>query len=216
MTGQNLRGIGLSTFALCLLALGSSDTAWAQTVTLTQNGSPITQPLTFNVPLGSVSTAQTIHVTTPPNNGNTVTVQIPQAYSWIQVTPGVISNTPGDLTVSVNATSLTTGSHTGNFSVMIVGNPNSAATVTVTANVNGGSVLSATPSSLSFAGQASAGWGLPKAARFKTPPPPARSPFRTAVLSSTTTSSRPPPMGINGWSSTPSAALPADPRLMLA
>ncbi len=161
MLGQTSRWMGVLVFSVCLLALGFSDTAQAQTVTLTVNGTPLTQALSFTVPLGAISQAQTVHVTTPPNNGNTVTVNIPAASPWIQVNPGVISQTPGDLTVTVNAANLTAGTHSGSFSVMIFGNVNSTATVNVTALVTSTTALSAIPASLSFVGQAGAGFGSP-------------------------------------------------------
>jgi trimeric autotransporter adhesin len=162
MFGQNSRWLCLPIVFISLLALGFSDTAQAQTVTLTVNGTALTQPMTFTVPAGAVSQPQVIHVTTPPNNGNTVTVQVPPASSWIQVAPTVIPNTPDNLSVSVNASSLTAGSHSGSFTVMISGNANSAVTVNVNATVTGTSALSATPISLSFVGQANAATGTPQ------------------------------------------------------
>ena len=127
-------------------------------------------PLSFTVPIGQTSAAQTINVSTLPNNGNTVTVQIPQASSWIQVSPGVITNTPGNLSVTVNAANLTTGTHTGSFTAMILGNANSVVTVNVSANVTSSSVLSATPTSLNFAAQSNANFGTPQGCALQNSP----------------------------------------------
>ncbi|HUA86796.1 MAG TPA: hypothetical protein VMB85_23225, partial [Bryobacteraceae bacterium] len=140
---------------LCAAVLGSSDTARAQSVTITAGGQALSGPLTFTVAAGALSGAQTLNVSTPPNNGNTLIVTVPQQYSsWLLVTPGVIASTPGTLVVSVNATSLPTGTVAGSFTVAPENNAASAQTVVVDATITGTSALAALPVSLSFTAQA--------------------------------------------------------------
>jgi len=162
MRSHRKRWTVLSGTLLCLLAVGFSDTAAAQTVTITSGGQPLSGPMQFSVTAGSVSAAQVLSVTTPPNNGNTITVQIPNAYPWLKVNPSVIPSTPGQLSVSVDATTLVAGTQTGTFTVQILNNPASAQTVTVNATIISSSALSASPASLNFLAQAGASFGTPQ------------------------------------------------------
>ena len=101
--------------------------------------------------------------TTPPNNGNTIVVTIPEQYSsWLNVSPSVIPSTPGQLSVSVNATSLGAGTQSGTFTVAVQNNAATAQTVTVSATITGTSALTASPAALSFIAQAGQNFGTPQ------------------------------------------------------
>src|SRR6266404_149968 len=152
MNPHNRRIIALFGSFLTLLVLGFSDTAQAQTVTLTPS------VLNFNVASGQTSPAQTVHVTTS-NDPTTVIVQVSGSSPWVHVDQTVV-NTPADLHVTVSG--LTQGTYVGSFTVAINGNAASVQTVTVNANVGGSSLLSATPSSLTFNGQVGATQGSPQ------------------------------------------------------
>jgi uncharacterized protein (TIGR03437 family) len=153
----------LSGIFLCAAALGFLDTARAQTVTITQNGQTLSGPLSFTTATGTLSASQTLNVSTPPNNGNTVVVTVPSQYAqWLIVSPGVIANTPGQISVNVNAGSLGVGTQAGYFMVQISNNPASAQTVLVNATITGASALSASPASLSFTAQAGQTSGTPQ------------------------------------------------------
>lgn len=164
MFGKKNRHAYWSGFLLCAFALGSLDTARAQSVTITTSGGQaLSGPLSFSVAAGAVSAAQTLNVTTPPNNGNTIVVTIPEQYSsWLNVSPSVIPSTPGQLSVSVNATSLGAGTQSGTFTVAVQNNAATAQTITVSAAITGTSALTASPAALSFIAQAGQNFGTPQ------------------------------------------------------
>ena len=158
------RGATLSGVLFIAAALGFLDTARAQSVTITTSGGQaLSGALAFSVAAGSLSTAQTLNVTTPPNNGNTLVITVPAQYSqWLVVTPNSAVNTPGQIQVSVNAASLSVGTVSGNFSIALENNAQSAQTVSVNATITGTSALSASPSSLSFTAVAGQSFGTPQ------------------------------------------------------
>lgn len=151
------RGIALFGTLSCVLLLGFSDTAQAQTITV----NPAT--LNFSLPSGGASLPQTVHVTTS-NDPNTVIVQVPSGSSWIHVNGAqtAIVNTPTSPDLQVTVSGLSTGVYQGTFTLTINGIPSSQTFVTVNATVGGTSILSASPSSLSFTGQVGATQGSPQ------------------------------------------------------
>jgi uncharacterized protein (TIGR03437 family) len=136
-----------------ILMLGFSDTARAQTVTL--SGTGITNnTLNLSVQQGGVSPVQAVQVTTSADP-STVNVQVSASSPWIQVqeAPGGTNNinTPVTLHVKVVATALTQGTQSsGTITVSFLSNPSVKQVLTVNVTVNGSSLLSATPASLSF------------------------------------------------------------------
>jgi uncharacterized protein (TIGR03437 family) len=144
--------------ALCFV--GCSDTALAQNITLTQNGQPIpSNTLNFTVTNGTVSATQTVHADT--GNSSTVVVSVSNSSPWVLVDHTGPVNTPTDLHVQINAAGLAQGSYSGSFTIVINGNQASLQTVTVNVTVSGTSLLSASPTSMSFSGQALANFGTP-------------------------------------------------------
>ncbi|HLX42808.1 MAG TPA: hypothetical protein VKR43_05215 [Bryobacteraceae bacterium] len=162
MTRQNRKWIALPGMLLCLLLLGFSDTARAQTVTL--SGTNVSNNvLSFpNVTGGAVSSPQTVHVSTT-SDPSTVIIQINNQNPWLQIdhTGSVNTDIGGlDLHVTINAsvtpqnpTGLSQGSHTGTVAITMNGFPATQQILTVNVLVTGGSVLYATPPSLSFTAQ---------------------------------------------------------------
>jgi uncharacterized protein (TIGR03437 family) len=154
MRGENERRIAPWGLFLCLVVLGFSDTARAQSITLSANA------LTFgNVQGGSASQSQTVHVSTS-SDPSTVIVQVSGFAPWIKIAEAYNGsnslNTPVDLHVSVDATTLTQGSHSGTVTVSFGSIPSVRQTLTVEATVFGISTLSANPAFLSFTSQAGA------------------------------------------------------------
>jgi uncharacterized protein (TIGR03437 family) len=143
---------------LAVLALGISDTANAQGVTLTVTP----QQLTFNnIPLNSISQAQTVAVSA--NQATSVVVQVNNNSPWLSVSQNEfnVSTTPFNLAVSVNTTMLNLGSYEGSFTISIPGGQNQVAVnVALTVGLSSGG-LSATPSSLTFSAQQGASTATP-------------------------------------------------------
>lgn len=141
------RALAILLYVVCL---GYSDSGLALGVTLTVTP----QQLTFdNVTAGSSSSSQTVNVSadTP------TTVTVVGVSSWLTVSPSSsnISSTPTAFSVRVNAQTLEQGTYQGSFTIALSGSPTpNQVTVNVLAMVTGQSVLSATPSSLSFTAQA--------------------------------------------------------------
>lgn len=130
----------------CSLVVGFSDTAQAQTVSVSQ------QTLTFtNIPSGSASSQQ-INVST--NESTTLFINTSGSPSWLSVSPsGAINDyvgTPLTLTVSVNTAGLTPTTYSGTFAIGVYASNQTPLTITVNLTVAGASALSANPPSLSF------------------------------------------------------------------
>jgi uncharacterized protein (TIGR03437 family) len=134
-----------------LTAVGFSDTAQGQTLSF--NGSAAPPVLNFTIP-GGLTGSQQIAVTS--NSPTTISVVTKNAPSWLTVTQTVSGplNTPVTLNVVANASSLNNGfMQTAFFTIGIAGSAATPTTVTVNLTVGlSSSVLSATPSSLSFTG----------------------------------------------------------------
>ncbi len=149
------------TAPVLLAALGSTDTARAQDVTLSV-APPATGsfPLVFNnIPANSVSAAQTVTVTA----SKTTTVVVQVSDSWI-VPSNVIFNvgTSGSpLGIKVNTQNLAQGSYSGTVTITVNGQSSVQQSFGVNLNVNGTSVLSANPSSLSFVAEQGGTSGSP-------------------------------------------------------
>jgi hypothetical protein len=162
MIRQNPVRVGVIGLFVSLMVLGFSDTASAQTVTI--SGQNISNNiLSFpNVTGGSVSAPQTVHVTTSADP-STVIVQINSQDPWIQVdhAGSVNTSTNGlDLHVTINAgvtqanpSGLSQGSHQGTLTVSTTGSPATQQTLTINVLVTGSSLLSASPTTLSFTAQ---------------------------------------------------------------
>lgn len=155
MTQQKGGWISLSGIAIGLLFLGFSDTARAQSVTL--SGTNVTNnTLAVSVQHGSMSAVQVVGVATTENGNavnSTVNVQVGASSPWLKVqeAPGGNGsvNTPTSLHITVDATNLTQGTQpTGTITV----SPTAGASVvlTVSVTVSGTSLLSSNPASLSF------------------------------------------------------------------
>ena len=147
----------LSGVALGLLFLGISDTAQAQTVTL--SGTGITNNV-LNVTVAHGGISPVIPITVSTTEGSTptsatVNVQTSVPYLQLQEAPSGNSDvgTPGGsvvLHLTVNATNLTQGTQqSGTVTVTYLGF-SSNAVLTVNVTVSGNSLLSASPSSLNF------------------------------------------------------------------
>ena len=156
MTRQNRKRIAFPGLVLCLVGLGFSDTACAQTVTL--SGPDVSNNvLTFPTITGGsgISAPQTVHVVTS-SDPSTVIVQISNQAPWIQIDHVGSVNTSAsgvDLHVTINTTGLSQGSHQGTFSVSTTGSPASQQVMTVNVQISGTSLLSANPATLSFSAQ---------------------------------------------------------------
>ena len=134
-----------------LVALGCSDTAWAEGVTLTVTPTS----LAFNnIPSNSMSQPQTLQISS--NQSTSVVIQTTQ--SWISISTSVLnigtSATP--LTVRANTQGLPQGSYTGSIVVTVSGQTSIQQTVGVSLSVSGTSLLTANPSTLSFSAQVGA------------------------------------------------------------
>jgi uncharacterized protein (TIGR03437 family) len=134
---------------LAVLALGISDTARAQGVTLTLS----TTQLTFNnIPKNSGSQPQFVMVTA--SQQTTIVTQVSQNSSWLAINPnGPLSiSSPISVAVTVNTTGLTSGStYQGSFTVSVSGQNQNTQTVNVTLTVGTtSSVVTANPATLSF------------------------------------------------------------------
>ena len=151
----------LSGVAAGLLCLGFSDTARAQSVTL--SGPGITNNI-FDVTVqhGGVSPVEPVTVSTS-EGGNpintTLNVQVSQAAAaWLQIAEAPTGNTDigtsnGQvvLHLTVNATNLTQGTQpTGTVTISYLSQPSINVVLTVAVTVSGASLLSSTPASLSF------------------------------------------------------------------
>jgi uncharacterized protein (TIGR03437 family) len=147
----------LSGVAIGLLLLGFSDTARAQTVTLSGTG-VVNNTLNVSVQHGSVSPVQAVNVATEEGSSpvnSTVNVQVNSAASsWLQIqeAPGGNSNlgTPVTLHITVNATNLTQGTQPSGTITITPPTLSNAVVLTVNVTVSGNSLLSSNPPSLSF------------------------------------------------------------------
>lgn len=152
--------------ALAALAvLGCSDTASAQPQLIVSPAAVTNSntPLAFtNIPSGGVSGSLPVTVSTANSTQATVILGISaSAQSWLQITPGASVNIPATLSVRCNTSNLTAGSYSGSFTITVDEAPSDFVTVYVSLTVTGVSALSASPSSLSFTGQAGATGGTP-------------------------------------------------------
>jgi hypothetical protein len=102
--------------------------------------------LVFNVGTGGAP-AQTVNVTA---GGASTTWAASSNVAWITLS-STTTETPGALTVSVNATGLSSGTYSGTVTISAPGASNSPMTIPVTMAISN-AVLSVTPSSLAFFG----------------------------------------------------------------
>jgi uncharacterized protein (TIGR03437 family) len=150
--GSKLTAPGTYTGAITVNTPGSSQ---AINVTVTVSAGTITAPTTtlsfVQVVGGSAPAAQTIAVTSSPTSlPFTVTsATTPAGGTWLSATPAS-GNTPGNVSVSVNAGSLTAGQYTGQVVITSAGANGSPITVPVVLNVVQAAQVSASPSSLTF------------------------------------------------------------------
>jgi uncharacterized protein (TIGR03437 family) len=143
-------------------------------LTITANGvsnSPLTIPITLNVgsqlattPASLAFSYQTSSTSAPPpqviavnSTGPasvqyTVTAQMATGSGWLTATPPS-GLTPGNVSVSVNPAGLAPGTYNGNVRLTPIAAGASSSDVPVTLTITGNPVLSASPSSLSFAYQ---------------------------------------------------------------
>lgn len=108
--------------------------------------------LVFNVTAGSgVSAVQSISLTsTDPTVLNfTVNSSTSSGGSWLLVGP-LSGSTPGNLSVSVNATGLAAGTYAGSIAVAAGAAANSPQTIAVTLRVSPSATIAASPATLSF------------------------------------------------------------------
>lgn len=149
--------------ALAALAVvGCSDTASAQPALTVSAGTSPTNPLVFNnIPSGGVSPSQTVTVTTGNGTTASVIIQSNPSSPWVTVSPGGSVNVPATLSVQCNTTNLSPGSYVGSFTITVGGAPSDFVTVYVSLSVTGASLLTASPSSLSFSAQAGASAATP-------------------------------------------------------
>jgi uncharacterized protein (TIGR03437 family) len=144
---------------LAVLALGISDTARAQGVTLTV--SP--QQLTFNnIPLNSISQPQNVALSA--NQATSAVIQISNGSSWLSVIPsGAVPNvttTPMNLSVKVNTTGLNLGTYQGSFTISVGSQASVTVNVTLTVGATSGGIA-ASPATLSFSAQQGASTATP-------------------------------------------------------
>lgn len=163
MTPRNQRTTVLLGSLLSLFVLGFSDTAAAQTVTVTGATLGANNTLTFaNVPSGGASTQQ-VQINT--DISTTVFINTGGSPSWLRVSPSgfnsVFAGTPLNVNVTANATGLNNGTYQGTFTVGINGSQTPPVTVTANLTVTGSSLFTATPSSMSFTAQQGAQAGNP-------------------------------------------------------
>ena len=160
MNRQYRRGIALSGALLALGVLSFSDTARAQSVTATPS------VLNFTTAPGIVATGCngnatcTVHVT----GTGVSTAQIQTSASWIKVNPSfAIASLPGDMSVSVDPSTLNVGGTSGTITIYSPTNSAINTLITVNATVSTtASALAAAPTSLSFEGQSGATFGTPQ------------------------------------------------------
>ena len=132
-------------------------------VTLAVNGGTIAATpttLTFQQAQGgSAPTAQTINVTGTPGtlNFTVATATTSGGNNWLTATPGT-GTTPGSISVTASAGSLTTGTYNGSVTITSAGATGSPITVPVTLTVVTAQTITVNPSTLTFTaitGQAS-------------------------------------------------------------
>lgn len=130
----------LPAFAL----LCSLDTAQAQNTTLTANP----PQLTFNTQLGALTATQSVAISSSVSPVS-ITATAYSDNGWLQVTPGS-GATPLALTVSIGNGAPGSGTDVGFINVTGPGGSSVTIPVTLNANSQGLSSLSATPNALSF------------------------------------------------------------------
>lgn len=159
MQRQIRRGFVLTGALVTLAFLSFSDTARAQSVTVTPNVLNFTGSANQLVNACNGGSDCKVHVTGV--GVGTVQVLVSSLSPWVKVSP-VAVNLPGDLNVSVDTTSLNAGTSTGTFIVYSSSNSTINQTVTVNVNVTNTSQLSTTPTSLTFNAQVGANSGTPQ------------------------------------------------------
>src|SRR5580704_11746945 len=105
---MNYHKISMFGAALCMLAVGFSDTALGQ-ITTTPS---LSSGMSFQVQSGGAQSQQTLTINTP--NPTTVFVAVPAGQTWLKVNsaPGgsnIPYNTPTSLPVQVNTSGLSNG-----------------------------------------------------------------------------------------------------------
>ncbi len=162
MNRRKSKFIGVLSGLFCgFILLGSSDTARAQTVTLTGvDPTTLTNGNTLNVTVkqGGVSAVQNVEVTTSEGLtqvNSEVNVQVNPAGTWLQVAQAPLGlakiNTTATLQITVNGANLTQGVPvSGTITITPVSTPANAVVLTVNVTVSGTSLLSSNPPSLSF------------------------------------------------------------------
>lgn len=153
----------LSGAFLGILLLGCSDTAKAQTVTISGQG--ITNnTLNVTVQQGAISAVQIVNVATTVDP-TTLDYQVSSTTPWVQIqgsnSGAGFVNTPAsggvNLSLQVNATNLAQGTQqAGTVTFTMPSAPSVRAILTVNVTVTGTSLLSSSPASLSFTALAGA------------------------------------------------------------
>ncbi|HEY2013246.1 MAG TPA: hypothetical protein VGH38_07070, partial [Bryobacteraceae bacterium] len=198
---------GASTGSFTVTADGSklAPNTYTGTVTVTPNsGTPVSIPVTLNVPAGTISvtpttltfaqavggaapTSQTLHValtgTTGPI-GITVAAAADNGGTWLSATP-TTGNAPGTVTVTASAGSLAVGQYTGKVTITAAapGASGSPLTIPVTLNVVNGQQLTGTPTTLNFTG--AVGGTVPASQTITLSAPGAPIPFTAAATTAT-------------------------------
>jgi uncharacterized protein (TIGR03437 family) len=165
MIRQQLRSTAAVAVLPYLMALGFSDTARGQATTISVDQSI----LNFALPANGVSTQQ-LAIST--NNSTTVFVNLTNLPSWLSISPAapnsfpnlnVSSTQPTLLNVTATTTGIAAGMYQYMFTLSIQGTGTTPLTITVNLNVTPAStILSATPTSLSFTAQQGAQVGNPQ------------------------------------------------------
>jgi trimeric autotransporter adhesin len=141
---KNTRNLYVYAVLPAFALLCSFDTALAQTTTLTANP----PQLTFNTQNGVTPTSQVIQISSSISPVS-ITATAYSDTGWLQVTPGSAA-TPATLTVSIGSGGPTSGTDVGFINVSGPGSSSVVVPVTLNANSNGVTSLSATPNALSF------------------------------------------------------------------
>lgn len=160
---STVTGLGAGTYSgsLIVSAPTAANTSTTIPLTLTVSNTPLltmgVPPAPFNYqPGGTVPASQTVQIgTTSSAVQITVATTLPSGQSWLLASPltGTASAaTPQPLTIAVNPTGLAAGTYNGTITVTGTGAANQL-TIPVTLTVSTSTLLSATPSAVTFSYQ---------------------------------------------------------------
>jgi large repetitive protein len=156
--GVNPTGLSVGTYTGTVSITASGAPSKTAAVTLTVTAAPLPTlsaspaSLTYTYQMGgSMPAAQTVAFS---SGGTAVNYTTSTSATWLSVTPGS-GTTPGNLNVSVNPSSLTAGTYTGNVTVTSSGASNSPRTIPVTLTVTAAPAptMTVSPLNLSFSYQ---------------------------------------------------------------